>query len=161
MFARYFVELPFSWNAVGAVLAKDPETWLPGLVDDAQRRGNELLTKVGFGSRVRLAHNVTVNLGRCLCLDEKVIFPVHWRSEGAVGLFPELDAEIEIAPLGPARSQLAINARYEPPFGALGRAADRAALHRVAEAVIKDFIDNVAEAVMVEARPDRTHDALG
>jgi hypothetical protein len=78
-----------------------------------------------------------------------------------VGLFPELDAEIEIAPLGPEQSQLAINARYEPPFGALGRAADRAALHRIAEAVIKDFIDNVAEAVTVEAGAGRAHEALG
>lgn len=161
MFARYFVELPVSWSVAGAVLGRDPETWLPGLVDRAQGRGSDLLASVGFGSRVRLAHNVSVNVGQCVQMDGRVILPMHWRAEGAAGLFPQVDAQIDVAPLGPEGSQLAINARYDPPFSALGRAADRAALHRVAEAVIKDFLDQVAEAMMTEARDAGSRETLG
>ena len=41
-------------------------------------------------------------------------------------------------------TQLAINVRYEPPLGIIGAVADRALMHRVAEATIKDFTDQVA-----------------
>ena len=37
-----------------------------------------------------------------------------------------------------------MSARYVPPFGAVGRALDRALLSRVAEATVKDFLDRVA-----------------
>ena len=48
-------------------------------------------------------------------------------------------------------TQLAISARYEPPFGAIGRLVDRAVLHRVAEATLKDFLDRVGMAVTAAA----------
>jgi hypothetical protein len=38
-----------------------------------------------------------------------------------------------------------------PPLGALGRAIDRALLFRVAEATLKDFLDRVREAVLMDA----------
>jgi hypothetical protein len=49
--------------------------------------------------------------------------------------------------MGPARSQLSLSARYAPPRGAAGKLADRALLHRVAEATIQDFVDRTAEAL--------------
>ena len=61
-------------------------------------------------------------------------------------MFPQLDADIEVAALGAHRTQLSISARYRPPMGTVGRVLDRAMLHRVAEATIKDFLDGVAEA---------------
>ena len=45
-------------------------------------------------------------------------------------------------------TQLSMNARYVPPFRAVGRALDRAALSRVAEATLKDFLDHVATALL-------------
>jgi hypothetical protein len=68
-----------------------------------------------------------------------------WKASGSGRLFPKLEADLELAPLGPSRTQLAISARYRPPLGTVGRAIDRAALHLVAEATIKDFLDRVAE----------------
>jgi hypothetical protein len=38
-------------------------------------------------------------------------------------------------------------------MGLLGRALDRALLHRVAEATAKDFLDRVGEALQVRAVP--------
>jgi hypothetical protein len=60
-------------------------------------------------------------------------------------LIPSLEADIELGELGPGRTQLSISARYTPPLGPLGHALDRALLHRVAEATVKDFLDRVAE----------------
>ncbi len=67
-------------------------------------------------------------------------------------LLPRLDAELELASLGRTRTQLAISGRYDPPLGTVGRAIDRFALHRVAEATIKDFLDRVAAALLESLR---------
>ena len=80
----------------------------------------------------------------------RLLLPIEWRPASAQSLFPTLDADIEIAPLG-GRTHLSITARYDPPLGTVGRALDRALLHRVAEATIKDFLDRAAEEL---ARPD-------
>jgi hypothetical protein len=44
-----------------------------------------------------------------------------------------------------------MSARYLPPWGALGSAVDRALLHRVAEATVKDFLDRVGAALRASA----------
>jgi hypothetical protein len=58
--------------------------------------------------------------------------------------------------VGEQRTRLAISARYRPPLGAVGRAADRVLLHRVAEATVKDFLDRVGRGDRGRGRqPDR------
>ncbi len=80
---------------------------------------------------------------------------------GVAGLFPELDADLEVAPLGSHQTQLSMSARYVPPLGLVGRVIDRAVLHRVAEATLKDFLDQVAEALEIQAREGRSPAASG
>jgi len=147
MFARYFVELPITHERVEHALAHDPSAWLPGLAERANHRGDVLLADVGFGDDVRIARTVAVELGEPMRAGSKAIFPLRWSASGSVGLFPSLDADLEVAPLGSDRTQLAISARYIPPLGKLGRAMDRAVLSRVAEATVKDFLDRVGDTL--------------
>jgi hypothetical protein len=77
---------------------------------------------------------------------------------GASGLFPALDADLEIAALDAHRTQLAMSARYVPPLGALGRAIDRAIMFRVAEATLKDFLDRVRDSLL--AQPEDAYQAV-
>lgn len=154
MFARYFVELPISLDEIEQILAADPRRWLPGLARDANHRGDELLAEVGFGEGVRVKREVAVELGPPIRSSTKTILPLRWEAAAHPNLFPALDADLELAPLGSSRTQLAMSARYVPPLGALGRAIDRAVLSRVAEATLKDFLDGVAAAVMGAANPD-------
>ena len=77
----------------------------------------------------------------------KTLQPIEWHPAHSEALLPAMDAEIEVAPMGSDRTQLAMTARYTPPFGLVGRVADRALLHRVAEATIKDFLDRVAARI--------------
>ncbi len=90
----------------------------------------------------------TSNSGSRFTQDTKTVVPLRWTAVGigATGLFPELEADLEIAPLAQGRSQLAMSARYVPPLGVVGRALDRAVLFRVAEATIKNFLDRVEES---------------
>ncbi|MGZ8580919.1 MAG: hypothetical protein ACXWW9_06510 [Actinomycetota bacterium] len=155
MFARYFVELPMDPERVEEALLRDPHSWLPGLAGEANFHGDALLAEVGFGDDVRVARRVAIEFGEPVRMPSKTVVPIRWSAIGASGLFPALDADLEIAPLGPHRSQLAMSARYVPPLGAVGRAIDRAVLFRVAEATLKDFLDRVKDSLLAE--PEDVH----
>lgn len=159
MFARYFVEIDMDPVGIEAALLDDPQAWLPGLASEANQRGDDLLAEVGFGEKVRVRRRVRIDLGEPFRAATKTVVPLRWSALDAAGLFPELDADLEIAPLAPGRCQLAMSARYVPPLGAMGRALDRAVLFRVAEATLKDFLDRVAERLI--AVPLRTTSASG
>jgi hypothetical protein len=148
MFVRYFVDMPVSFDDVEAALLDHPEAWVPGMLEEAEDRGERLLAEVGFGGESRrIDKEVEIRLGSAYRIPSKTLLPMTWRATGAGPLFPQLDADIEVAALGASRTLLSISARYRPPMGALGRVLDRAMLHRVAEATIKDFLDRVGERI--------------
>jgi hypothetical protein len=155
MFARYFVELPIPADDVGRALSRDPRGWLPGLAEQANFKGDRLLAEVGVGGTIGLHRKVIIELGPMVHATSKSFFRLRWKASDHPGLFPALDADIEVAPLGADWAQLAMSARYVPPLGAVGRTIDRALLSRVAEATVKDFLDHVADAIMRQ-RPSGT-----
>lgn len=149
MFVRYFLELPRPLEQVEGALLSSPEDWVPGLATAAEARGQLLLAEVGFGAEGRrLEKQVGIELGQPFRIASKTILPMTWRATRAEELFPTLEADLEVAALGATRTQLSISARYRPPLGTLGRAIDRALLHRVAEATLKDFLDRAGEALL-------------
>lgn len=149
MFIRYYLDLPLPFPTVEAELLAQPEAWVPGLARDAESRGERLLAEVGFAvdDAHRLDKQVEIEFGDPYRIPTKTLLPMTWKATGPERLFPALDADLEVASLGPSRTQLSISARYKPPMGPFGRALDRALLHRVAEATAKDFLDRVGEAL--------------
>lgn len=149
MFVRYYVELARPFEEVEGRLVDAPERWIPGLLREAEQRGGRLLAEVGFplGADRRLAKEVEITLGPPYRIPSKTLLPLSWQATGAQYLFPSMEADLEVAVLGPRRTQVSISARYKPPLGAVGRALDRTMLHRVAEATVKDFVDRVAETI--------------
>ena len=151
MFLRYFIELPLPAEAVERALLAAPATWLPHLADQAATRGEALLAEVGIGPPGHgLRKQVHIQLGPVVRQPSRTTLAMTWQPTGptgAGGLFPVLEAELEIGALGTHRSQLAFNASYRPPLGTVGRAIDRALLHRVAEATVKDFLDQTGQAI--------------
>ena len=147
MFVRYYLELPLPPARVEQALLGSPE-WLSELAGEAQRRGDVLLADVGVGPLgPRLGRRVAVQLGKPVAFPSMTSLPMTWEPLGMDGLFPRLDADLEVGPLGEDRTQLAISARYRPPLGVVGQAIDRVLLHRVAEATVKDFLDRVGQAI--------------
>lgn len=149
MFIRYYLELDVPFADVESSLISDAPTWVPGLAREAEDRGQQLLAEVGFevDPSHRIDKEVEIELGSPYPMPSKTLFPIAWSAKGAEGAFPRLEADIEIAPLGPSRTQLAISARYRPPFGVVGRVLDRVLMHRVAEATVKDFLDRAGERI--------------
>lgn len=82
--------------------------------------------------------------------------PVAWRASPGERLFPILDGYLEIGPLTPQESKLFMKANYQPPLGRLGQAIDEVAMHRVARATVKDFVDSVV-ARLVESTAATTN----
>ena len=147
MFVRYYLEIGLPVAEVGRPLFADPASWVPGIAKEADDRAQWLLAEVGFevGPTHRVDKEVEIHIGAPRVVGSKTQLPITWTARGGERLFPQLDADIEVAPLGANRTQLSISARYKPPLGAVGSALDKALLHRVAEATIKDFLDRAAE----------------
>jgi hypothetical protein len=155
MFIRYYMELPLPAREVEHVMLGAPADWLSMVAGEAQRRGDHLLTEVGVGPLgPRFGRRVTVQVGQPVRFPSMISLPLTWEPVGLEGVLPCLEADIELGSLGEDRTQLAISARYRPPFGVLGRTVDRVLLHRVAEATVKDFLDRVGEAITDHAKAD-------
>jgi hypothetical protein len=154
VFVRYYLELDLPFTRAEDGLLRAPEEWLPGMLRDAESRGGRLLADVGFalGEDRRVAKEVEVRIGAPYRSGSKTSVPLTWTATGPQYLFPSMEADLDVAALGPSRTQLSISARYRPPLGPVGRALDRAILHRVAEATVKDFLDQVAVVVDETAR---------
>lgn len=154
MFLRYFVELNLPVAQVRAALLDSPASWLPAMVDGALERADPLLAEVGIGpAALRVTRRVVVRLGEPVEFPSRLSIPMTW--EPGARLLPRLEAELELGALGEGRTQLAISGRYDPPLGVVGRTVDRIALHRVAEATVKDFLDQVACVLQApEPSPD-------
>ncbi len=82
---------------------------------------------------------------------------LRWAAAEHPGLFPSIEADLEVAPLASDETQLSLIGRYHPPLGGAGALVDRMVLHRVAEASLHRFlsrtIDNL-EALAKESVDD-------
>jgi hypothetical protein len=154
MFVRYFLVLDDPFERVEAALLADPSSWVPGMARAADDLGQRLLADVGFAVNEdrRVDKEVEVSFGEPYRALTKARLPMSWKATGPQRLFPSLEADLEVAAIGANRTQVSISARYRPPMGPLGRAVDRALLHLVAEATIRDFLDRVGEAIATNVR---------
>jgi hypothetical protein len=150
MFIRYFTVLEAPADSLRSGLIDRSAEWVSAVALLSDERRGELVSRVGvpLSAHHSLSKVVRVSLGTPTRLGETTVLPMSWEATGPRGLFPVMDGDLELAALGRERSQLAMSARYRPPLGAVGRVADRALLHRVAEATIKDFVDRVADRLL-------------
>lgn len=69
---------------------------------------------------------------------------LEWEAATMPRLFPLMEAELAIYPLTATETQLDFSGRYEPPFGAAGKAMNAIVGHRLAEASVHRFVSEVA-----------------
>ena len=147
MFVYYYVHVDRPFAEVEPAITSNVNTF-GSFADAAYREGEDLRDKVGVrNDRPGLAKTVQLLTGTPLRKPEQTTVPFAWEATGTPGLFPKLDADLIVAAVGPELCQVAVRGTYDPPLGNLGRALDRALLHRVAEASVNGFVDRVAESV--------------
>lgn len=148
--ASAVLRVPFA-RAVETVTQQQAEAWLPGLVLQNGDFERGLLVDVGFGGgRARVGRRVEVQLGSWVDVPPGVLIPISWRAAEATELFPRMEADLMLAPMGASITQLSICGRYTPPLAGLGQLLDRALLHRIAEATINDFLARTAHLLAGE-----------
>lgn len=151
MFVYYFVHLNEPFAEVDARLDRIVAS-LDAIASDAYRAGEDLRARIGLGSGV-LAKTVRINVGDPLRHQGETAIPISWHATGTPALFPRLDGELVIAAVGPDLTQLTLRGSYRTPLGPVGRALDRAVLHRVAEASVKGLVDRLAVSLQDRREP--------
>jgi len=128
---------------------------LQQVAEAAYDEGEELLGRVGpFGPVPGLSKAVKVTAGKVRDRGEGFVMPLRWSATGPAELFPVMEADLEIAPLGADESQLRLSGSYEPPLGSLGRGLDRLLLHQLAEATVRAFLSQLVVALLAEPDPE-------
>jgi hypothetical protein len=114
------------------------------LADAAYRRGEEL----AIGPNPAVAVPVEFSIGTPVIGSNSVAFPISWRASGATQLFPHMDAELVLSPMGDT-THLEFRGVYTPPMGAVGALLDRVALNRLAAATVRNFMERLVDLIVV------------
>ena len=146
MLLRSFVVVARPAEVVERAVVGGAKRWLPDIATEANGAGQRLLSELGFDvGKLRIRRRIKVEIGAAKVASGLIYMPIRWRAASEAGIFPTLDGELEVADLGPELTQLALSASYEPPLGFIGKLADRALLHRVAEVTVNDFLARIGE----------------
>lgn len=79
---------------------------------------------------------------------------LEWEAAQAPRLFPLMRGELAIYPLTATETQLDFSGRYQVPLGPLGSAMDALVGHRIAEASVHRFVNDVAGYLRKELADD-------
>jgi hypothetical protein len=82
--------------------------------------------------------------------DRRTELELAWSATNAAGLFPSMEATLSIYPLSAHETQIDFHGRYRPPLGAVGKAIDALVGHRIAEASVLRFVQEVAACINAE-----------
>jgi hypothetical protein len=148
MFVRYYTYVPLHLGVVEHRLGELRHA-LEGGAGVAYREGEELRAKVGpsVGGR---AKEVKLVIGVAEIHRRGLVYPISWTAIGAQALFPKLTGDLVFSHVGPEQTKLSLEATYQPPMGPLGRVVDRVVLGRFAESTVKNWVDQLAEALISE-----------
>lgn len=145
MFVQYFGHV--------SVTFEEAERRLTALMDGlsesadfAYRHGEDLFSRIG-GGEGKVAKTVRLEVGKPSRGASQTTLPLSWWATGTPFLFPTMEAELILAPLGPGLTQVTLQGTYKPPIGAVGRVLDKLALHRFAEVSVKDFVDRIVDGL--------------
>lgn len=97
---------------------------------------------VGF----EIGREVRIELGKPRDAGYATFIPIKWHGKDQGGLFPSMDAELEITALDDQLplAQIGLLGRYRPPVGLLGAVGDAMLMHRIAEASVRHFVSDLA-----------------
>lgn len=139
-----YVPLPIDIVERLLVSSDDLSTWAAA----ASRRGERLAVGPGVPG---VTATVELEVGRPIRGTESISIPFAWRVANAVKLFPHMEAELVITPSTDESTHLTFRGSYTPPFNSLGEVLDRLAMHRIAEATVRNFLERLAGAVVEQA----------
>lgn len=153
MLAQGTTLIPYPSVAVTRVLSDPRHHWTISLDGDGQAQLAKVGVKLG---NVPIYKHVRLQVGNSYVAAhrESIMLAVSWTAVGGPPLFPSMEGTLHADPYGPQSTRLTLNARYDPPMGALGSLIDRALMHRLAQSTMDDFVLRLAAALTDQLRPE-------
>lgn len=147
LFVEDFVDVASRIDAVCLALLSG-DGWLEPLAGAAEEEGATLLMRIGPAWAPEcLQREVRAQLGACRPRGEGFVLWLRWEETEHPALFPVLDGDLEVAPVGDGQTRITLSASYVPPLGLVGRGLDRALLHRLAQSTVRSFLTRVRAAL--------------
>ncbi len=147
-FVRYFAELELPVAAVEDALDELPKEWFLAMANTAHARALGFMLEADPVSGNDVAGEVVeLAIEPATHRRSTAIREMAWALIGPHSAKPLLEADLEVGSLGHRRSQLAVAGRYFVPGAGWNRRLDRGIAQRVGEATIKEFVDELGNAV--------------
>ena len=144
IFIQDFVDVERSFESLRARFSGDSE-WLAPIASAATQDGETLRMRIGPSWAGGLVtREVQVTLGLPHERVDSLFRSLSWGASGLQSLFPLLEGDIELAPIGVDWCRVSLAVIYTPPLGEFGARVDRALLHRVAASTVRSFVSRVA-----------------
>lgn len=157
---HYYAYVEARFDLVTRLLAEDAMAVLQRATDGAREQAGTLSRslEVEVGG-LSISRQVSIEVGDFEPREvTRSVVPLRWTAERSGLLFPTLAAQLEVSAvtLDPPLTQITVDGSYEPPLGVVGAGVDRLVLHRLAEATMHRFTNEVASRIqqLVEAVPD-------
>jgi hypothetical protein len=150
IFIEDFTDVARSFTTLHERFSGDGQ-WLAPLATMATQEGEILRMRIGPSWAAGLvSREVEVKLWPPRQRDNALVRSLTWVPSEWQSLFPLLDGDIELAPLGSDSSRISLAVAYTPPLGGFGARIDRALLHRVAASTVRSFLTQVATRLMID-----------
>lgn len=150
VFVSDFLHIERAFKEVAPELLDEAAPWLVrmGRPTGAEAGGEGIVTVI---VRIRLGSHlsspaVAVTAGPPRLRDHDLIVPLCWEPLSLGQLLPKLDGDLELSETGPTSCRLSLSGRYRAPLGQVGHGLDRVAMHHVAEACARRFLQDVEVA---------------
>lgn len=75
--------------------------------------------------------------------ERRMTVELEWQSADLPSLYPVMRASLHVYPVSDTETQLDFHGQYEPPLGVLGKAINAVIGHRIAEASVHQFVQDV------------------
>ena len=148
MFVQDFQVLDTRFEAVAGYVDSHAEELVESALAGARIDGERLRARVGpAGFSSLFSKTVEIRLAPLRARGDSLVLSFRWSSIGGAPLFPRLEGELELAPLGEAQTEIQVHGQYDPPVGFLGRGLDRILLHRIAESTMRAFLNRICSSV--------------
>lgn len=150
---RHFAYLDRSFRDVRRALAAAPQLILAGPSGAGEGASAPLAELRVRRAGVDLARDVRMVIGDIEIGVHSARLPLQWEDAAHPGLFPILDATLDVAPVHAGRramTQLGLLGRYRPPFGRLGGLADSLAGQGIVLESVEQFLDDLVARFLAD-----------
>ncbi len=170
MFVRDFVHVARPFQSVAPRFLRDPQ-WLRPIVDEAVGEAAAVAHALAGGTDRRLDRpagspedragdgfgSTRFDRGAVRSRARGLVVPIFWSNLVDVTWFPPISGDLEITPIGLSRSELVLNASYQPADALLvdtpaaePTSSDAVRVHRVVETGVRAFLQGLAVTLETE-----------